>query len=56
MAEPSIILYDPWDGYIEQYSVTQIFRTGFLTNRGKGLVKWIQYIRPDSDILRDEVK
>lgn len=56
MTESSIVLYDPWDGYIEQFSVTQIFRTGFLTNHGKGLVKWIQYIRPESARLRDEVK
>ncbi len=56
ITESSIVLYDPWDGYIEQFSVTQIFRTGFLTNHSKGLVKWIQYIRPDSARLRDEVK
>lgn len=37
-------LFDPWDGFCEIYTLDQIFRTGFLTNQGKGLVKWVQYI------------
>lgn len=39
-----IRIYDPWDGFTEIYTVDQIFRTGFLTNLGAGIVKWIQYI------------
>ena len=39
-------LYDPWDGYKERFSKLQIFKSGFLTNQGKGIIKWIQYIRP----------
>lgn len=56
ITESSIMLYDPWDGYVEKFTVTQIFRTGFLTNQGKGLVKWIHYIRPESARLRNGVK
>ncbi|WP_312442824.1 hypothetical protein [Lacrimispora sp.] len=40
-----IELYDPWDGYKDRYTVNQIFRGGFLTNRGPGVIRWIQYIR-----------
>lgn len=39
-------LYDPWDGFKERFSKLQIFKSGFLTNQGKGIIKWIQYIRP----------
>lgn len=39
-----IRIYDPWDGFTEIYTVDQIFRTGFLTSLGAGIVKWIQYI------------
>ena len=46
ITESQLELYDPWDGYKERFSKTQIFRTGFLTNQGKGIIKWIQYIRP----------
>lgn len=37
-------LYDPWDGYKAQFRTTQIFKSGFLTNQGIGVIKWIQYI------------
>jgi len=46
ITESQLELYDPWDGYQARFSKTQIFRTGFLTNQGKGIIKWIQYIRP----------
>lgn len=39
-------LYDPWDGFTELFSKTQIFQSGFLTNQGAGVVRWVQYIRP----------
>ena len=38
-------LYDPWDGYKAQFHTTQIFQSGFLTNQGVGVIKWIQYIQ-----------
>lgn len=41
-------IYDPWDGYREHFSKLQLFRSGFLTNQGPGIIKWIQYIRPNS--------
>ena len=40
-------LYDPWDGFREKFSKTQIFKSGFLTNQGFGLIRWIQFIRPE---------
>lgn len=39
-------LYDPWDGFREEFSTQQIFRSGFLNNQGLGVIQWIQYIRP----------
>lgn len=43
--EFQIELYDPWDGYKAQYTLTQMFRSGFLSNMGPGVIQWIQYIR-----------
>lgn len=40
-----IELYDPWDGYKEQFTLSQVFQSGFLTNSGRGVIRWIQYIR-----------
>lgn len=40
-------LFDPWDGFQGQFSISQIFQSGFLTNQGKGVILWIQYIRPE---------
>lgn len=40
-----IRLFDPWDGFSDIYTLDQIFRTGFLTSLGQGLIKWIQYVR-----------
>lgn len=40
-------LFDPWDGFQGQFSIPQIFKSGFLTNQGKGVILWIQYIRPE---------
>lgn len=40
-----IRLFDPWDGFSDVYTKDQIFRTGFLTSLGKGLVKWIQFVQ-----------
>ena len=38
-----IQLYDPWDGFFENFSVEQIFQSGFLSNSGSGIIHWIQY-------------
>lgn len=40
-----IRLFDPWDGFNDIYSLDQIFKTGFLTNLGQGIIRWIQYVR-----------
>lgn len=40
-----IYLYDPWDGFSTFYTSSQLFKTGFLTNRGAGVITWIQYIK-----------
>ena len=45
-ADSTLELYDPWDGFTEQYSKEQVFQSGFLTNQGAGIVQWIQYVRP----------
>lgn len=46
LTESTLEIYDPWDGFSAQYSKLQLFRSGFLTNQGPGIIKWIQYIRP----------
>ena len=40
----NIRLYDPWDGYSEIFSVQQVFQSGFLSNSGPGVIRWIQYV------------
>ncbi|MEH2938403.1 hypothetical protein [Lawsonibacter sp. JLR.KK007] len=47
MSSSKLKLFDPWDGFQGQFSISQIFRSGFLTNQGKGVILWIQYIRPE---------
>ena len=37
-------LFDPWDGFSEVYTPAQLFRSGFLSSLGRGVIKWIQYI------------
>lgn len=46
LTETALEIYDPWDGFREQFSKFQLFKSGFLTNQGPGIIKWIQYIRP----------
>ncbi|MCM1237615.1 MAG: hypothetical protein NC489_46725 [Ruminococcus flavefaciens] len=46
VADSKLELYDPWDGFTEQYSKEQVFQSGFLTNQGAGVVQWVQYVRP----------
>lgn len=43
--ENQIYLYDPWDGYDAKFTLLQMFRTGFLTNRGAGIITWLQYLK-----------
>lgn len=40
----TIRIFDPWDGYEECYHPYQLFRDGFLTSLGIGIVKWAMYI------------
>lgn len=47
MSSSKLKLFDPWDSFQGQFSISQIFRSGFLTNQGKGVILWIQYIRPE---------
>lgn len=46
-SDSQLELYDPWDGFREKFSETQIFKSGFLTNQGVGRIRWIQFIRPE---------
>ncbi len=46
ITDSKLELYDPWDGFIEQFSKMQLFQSGFLTNQGAGVIQWIQYIHP----------
>jgi len=39
-----IRLYDPWDGFYGNFSVEQVFQSGFLSNSGPGIIRWIQYV------------
>ena len=45
MNRDHICLYDPWDGLLRAASVREVFDTGFQSSLGKGIVKWIQYIK-----------
>lgn len=38
------VIFDPWDGFCKEFSYRQLFETGFYTNLGHGVIKWIQYI------------
>ena len=42
--EKGLKLFDPWDGFADEFTVEQIFQSGFLSNSGPGIVKWIQYV------------
>lgn len=48
ISETRLRLYDPWDGYQEEFSKLQLFKSGFLTNQGPGIIQWIQYIRSEN--------
>lgn len=37
-------LFDPWDGFSEVYTPAQLFRSGFLSSLGRGVIRWVQYI------------
>lgn len=39
------VIYDPWDGSVGIHTAEEVFYTGFLSARGKGILKWVQYIR-----------
>ncbi|MFI3173289.1 MAG: hypothetical protein R3Y24_02710 [Eubacteriales bacterium] len=39
-------IYDPKNGATDICSYDQVFRTGFLTDSGQAVVKWVQYIKP----------
>ena len=39
-----IKLYDPWDGFAGMFTFAQMFHSGFLSNSGPGVIKWIQFI------------
>lgn len=39
-----IAIFDPWDGSIRSYRPEEVFYTGFQSARGRGILKWVQYI------------
>lgn len=50
ISENRLKLYDPWDGFQGEFSKQQIFSSGFLNNQGPGVIRWIQYIRPEKTV------
>lgn len=40
-----IKVFDPWNGRITKYTLDEVFVHGFLSQRGFGIIKWIQYIK-----------
>ena len=43
-SDNKVQLYDPWDGFSCGFTMEQIFQSGFLSNSGPGVIKWIQYV------------
>lgn len=39
-----IQVFDPWNGSANEYSLDEVFESGFISARGVGVIKWIQYI------------
>ena len=39
-----IQIFDPWNAGITMYPLDEVFVHGFLSERGLGAIKWIQYI------------
>ena len=50
ISENRLKLYDPWDGFQGEFSKQQIFSSGFFNNQGPGVIRWIQYIRPEKTV------
>ncbi len=44
MAGNMILIYDPWDGSIHMCDILEVFEKGFISARGIGVIKWIQFI------------
>lgn len=45
LPDDRILIYDPWNGEIYGYSVETVFYQGFFSALGKGVIKWVQYIK-----------
>lgn len=45
MSDNIIKVYDPWNGSLNEYSSEEVFKSGFQSALGMGVIKWIQYIR-----------
>lgn len=44
IAENMVQIYDPWDGNTYFYDIHEVFETGFVSAKGIGIIKWIQFI------------
>jgi len=44
MTENMIQIYDPWDGNTGMYDIHEVFETGFVSAKGTGIIKWMQFI------------
>ncbi len=42
--EDKILIYDPWDGHFEFYTVADVFCNGISGPLGTGIIKWVQCI------------
>lgn len=42
--DDEIAVYDPWDGSVQKHAMQDVFLRGFQSARGKGIIKWAQYI------------
>ena len=39
-----IQIYDPWNGSAAIYDIHDVFENGFMSEKGVGIIKWIQFI------------
>lgn len=44
MIENLVQIYDPWDGSTHMCDIQDVFKRGFVSARGIGIIKWIQFI------------
>lgn len=44
ISDNMVKVYDPWNGTIDMYNIQDVFERGFISAKGIGVIKWIQFI------------